>query len=79
MRGDVVRLIPGFRIAGGECLDLVPIRFAVRSRNARREESQHLVERPGNMNRGALRENIRALTVTAEPEAEAAQQDVRVH
>ena len=42
------------------------------------KESQHLIERPGKMNRGALRENFRALAVAAEPEAEAAQQEVRV-
>src|SRR5882757_3068633 len=75
---DVVRLMQRFRIAGGECLDLLPIRLAVRPRNACRKESQHLIERPCKMNRGALRENLRALTVAAEPEAEAAQQEVRV-
>src|SRR5215212_4013885 len=78
MRGDVVRLMQRFRIAGGECLDLVPIRLAVRSRNACAKESQHLIERPGKMDRGALHENFRALTVAAEPEAEAAQQEVHV-
>src|SRR5882757_1014444 len=75
---DVVRLMQRFRIAGGECLDLLPIRLAVRSQNACVKESQHLIERPGKMNRRALRENVRALTVAAEPEAEAAQQEVRV-
>ena len=30
MRGDVVGLMPRFGIGGGECLDLVSIRFAVR-------------------------------------------------
>ena len=78
MGGDVVRLMQRFRIAGGERRDLLPIRLAVRSQNAGRKESQHLIERPGKMNRGALRENFRALTVAAEPEAEAAQQEVRV-
>src|SRR5204863_4494928 len=75
---DVVRLMQRFRIAGGECLDLLPIRLAVRSRNACAKESQHLIERPSKMNRGALRENVRALTVAAEPEAEAAQRGPRV-
>src|SRR6185436_16029766 len=78
MGGDVVRLMQRFRIAGGECRDLLPIRLAVRSQNACRKERQHLIERPGKMNRGALRENFRALTFAAEPEAEAAQQEVRV-
>src|SRR6185369_11209753 len=77
MRGDVARLMQRFRIAGGECLDLLPVRLAVRSRNACRKESQHLIERPGKMNRGALRENLRVLTLAAEAEAEAAQAPVR--
>ena len=66
-----------FRIAGGECLDPLPIRLAVWSRNACRKESQHLIERPGKMNRGALRENVRVLPVAAEPETEAAHQEFR--
>src|SRR4051812_257981 len=78
MRGDVIRLMQRCRIAGGECPDLLPIRHAVRSRNACAKESQHLIKRPGKMNRSALRENFRALTVAAEPGAEAAQQEVRV-
>ena len=72
-----VRLMQRFRIAGGECLDLLPVRLAVRSRNACRKESQHLIERPGKMNRSALRENLRVLTLAAEAEAEAAQAPVR--
>jgi hypothetical protein len=78
MRGDVVRLMQRFRIAGGECLDLRPIRLAAPSQNTCRKESQHLIERPGKMNRSALRENVRTLTVAAKPEAEAAQHVIRV-
>ena len=78
MRRDVLGLTQRFRIAGGTCLDLRPIRLAVRSQNACRKKSQHLIERSGKMNRGTLRENVRALTVAAEPEAEAAQHVIRV-
>jgi hypothetical protein len=79
MRGDVVCLMQRFGIGGGECPDLLDIRLAVRSGHARLEEGQHLVERPCKMHGRALHENVRAMVIAAEPEAEAAQHELVRH
>src|SRR3954453_12915130 len=69
---EVARLIPRAWMGGKERRGLRSSWLAVRSWNAGRKESLHLIERPGKMNRSALRENLRALVVVAEPETKAA-------
>ncbi|MGY3651632.1 hypothetical protein ACVWW2_006923 [Bradyrhizobium sp. LM4.3] len=75
-RGDVTGLIQRLRIGRGVGLDLRHVGLAVRARNARLEEGEHLVQRPRKMHRRAFHQNVRAMGVVAKPEAEAAQHEI---
>src|SRR5436305_1430444 len=72
--------LPGLKTASSHAsFGSTPVTTMVPSRRtACADETQHLIEPRGKMNRGALNKKFARWTVDAEPEAEAAQQEVHV-